>query len=40
MRDFVDRDKHWPCLGKRLRDSEDFGVISLGEGSFREDLEE
>lgn len=40
MRDFVDRDNHWVCSGLRIHDKKFFGIISLGEGSLSEDLEE
>ena len=40
MREFVDRDKHWICAARRLHDGRNIGVISLGEGSLSEDLEE
>ncbi|KIM36945.1 hypothetical protein M413DRAFT_448852 [Hebeloma cylindrosporum] len=40
MRNFVDREKHWICAARRLEDGADVGVISLGEGSVGEDLEE
>ena len=40
MREFVDRDKHWICAARRIHDKRNIGVISLGEGSISEDLEE
>lgn len=40
MREFVDRDKHWICAAQRIHDKQHIGVISLGEGSISEDLEE
>jgi len=40
MRDFVDRQKHWVCDARRIHDKRNIGVISLGEGSISEDLEE
>ena len=40
MREFVDRDKHWICAARSIHDKRNIGVISLGEGSISEDLEE
>jgi len=40
IRDFVDREKHWVCAARRIHDKRNIGVISLGEGSISEDLEE
>jgi len=40
MQQFVDRDKDWICAARRLHDGRNIGVISLGEGSLSEDLEE
>ena len=40
MREYVDREKNWICFAKTPGDGELFGVISLGEESFSEDLEE
>jgi len=40
MREFVDREKHWICAARRIHDKRNIGVISLGEGSISEDLEE
>ena len=41
MENFVDREKHWLCTAHTLDDEKDVVVvISLGEGSVGEDLEE
>ena len=40
MKYFVDREKHWLCDALRLDKDEYIVVISLGEGSVGEDLEE
>jgi hypothetical protein len=40
MREFVDRKKHWICSARSIHDKKHVGVISLGEGSTSDDLEE
>ena len=40
MREFVDRNKHWICSARSLHDGKFVAVISLGEGSTSEYLEE
>jgi hypothetical protein len=40
MKDFVERDKDWLCSALTLEDGKEVGVISLGEGSLGNDVEE
>ncbi|KIM47548.1 hypothetical protein M413DRAFT_6855 [Hebeloma cylindrosporum] len=39
MRDYIDEEKHWLCLGTRANEDQVI-VVSLGEGSFGEDPDE
>ena len=40
MKEFVERDKDWLCSALTLEDHREVGVISLGEGSLGNDIEE